>query len=210
MNFGWITDIVFPPRCIGCDRWGVMLCGACRSSLRFLRTAAHLPRLDKQYFGEAYSALAYEGLAADWIHQFKYSRKFFVGRQLAALLAETPVPWGDYDFLVPVPLHWRRQWRRGFNPSRLLAHQLGKKRAKPVGDFLKRVRGTPQQTRLSLEARLKNTAGAFAARKPFSAKSRLLLIDDVLTTGSTVNECARVLKKGGAGRVDVLTLARTL
>lgn len=210
MIFKFFSALIFPPRCIGCEAWGQTLCHNCRAQLNFLKTPAHLPYLKKKYFGEAYSALAYEGKVHDWVHQYKYRRRWEVGRELAALLLKTPLDWKNVDALVPVPLHWRRLLRRGFNPSHFLAQALGKKVGKPVRHLLQRKKATPQQTKLSREARLQNVAGAFKIfRKTFS-QQRLLLIDDVLTTGATVNECARILTGAGAAHVDVLTLARAL
>lgn len=213
MNF---SSLLFPPRCIGCDQWldalgsSPWICAACRGSLHFLKVPAFCPRLKKQYFEEAHAPFAFEGLVLDWIHQYKYFRKFYVLREMVSFLKQAPLDWNSYDVLVPVPLHWRRQMVRGFNPAFLLAHELGKKIEKPVCHFLKRKHSTPQQTKLPLEQRLENVAGAFDLRKNLPQNAMLLLIDDVLTTGTTANECAKALKKGGAKKVDVLTLARTL
>lgn len=205
-----LLSLLFPPRCIGCEAWGKTLCEECRAQLNFLKTPAHLPHLNKKYFGAAHSALAYEGRVHDWIHQYKYRRRWEVGRELAALLQEAPLDWKNVEALVPVPLHWRRLLGRGFNPSHFLAHALGKKIEKPVLHLLQRKKPTPQQTKLSQEARLKNVAGAFQIRRKVPPKQRLLIIDDVLTTGATVNECAKILIGAGAAHVDVLTLARAL
>jgi ComF family protein len=119
----------------------------------------------------------------------------------------------EADILVPVPLYHTRLWSRRFNQSALLAHQLGKLSSKPVCPFaLIRVRATPSQGDMaSVSARRRNVQGAF--RVPPGRSSALkgrsvLLIDDVFTTGATIEACARALKKGGASRVLVLTLAR--
>jgi ComF family protein len=116
--------------------------------------------------------------------------------------------------LVPVPLHWRRLWARRFNQSAALAQSVSRVSGVPVaGDLLKRVKATPQQVGLSRTERAANVQGAF--KVPPEAKAqvkgrRLILIDDVITSGATVEACARTLLRAGAANVDVLTLARVV
>jgi len=115
-----------------------------------------------------------------------------------------------FDAIVPVPLHWWRKWQRGFNQSELLARQLAARTGLPVLEALRRVRATAVQAGLSNRGRRRNVAGAFAvarASRRIDGK-RLLLIDDVMTTGSTAATCAAVLKRAGAARVALLTVAR--
>jgi ComF family protein len=120
----------------------------------------------------------------------------------------------DADALVPVPLHWRRQWARRFNQSALLAEVIGKASNVPVSyPALKRVKATPQQVGLSQSARAQNVQGAF--RVPPDGKAevagrRLILIDDVLTSGATMDACARALLRAGAAQVDALVFARVV
>lgn len=212
-----LASLVFLPRCAGCDAWleeaDDFVCPACLAGLHFLAAPAHLPHLSRRHLDEAHSVLAYEGLAHDWIHQYKYSRRFYLGPLLVRLLAESGLHWDSYDVLVPVPLHWRRRLGRGFNQSHLLAHGLGKKIGKPSAHFLARKRGMPPQAGLSVEERRQNVEDVFqiAGRKRSALQgASLLLVDDVLTTGATANACAKILKSAGAKRVDVLTLARPL
>ena len=120
----------------------------------------------------------------------------------------------DADALVPVPLHWRRQWARRFNQSALLAEVVAKAAAVPVSyHALKRVKATPQQVGLSQSARAQNVQGAFrvpADGKAEVAGRRLILIDDVLTSGATMDACARALLRAGAAQVDALVFARVV
>jgi len=115
-----------------------------------------------------------------------------------------------WDCIAAVPLHWRRRWGRGFNQSELLARRLAGLSGVPFASLLKRVRATPAQAGLSSARRRRNLAGAFACRRQAASLQgqRILLIDDVMTTGSTLAACARVLKRAGAARVGVLTVAR--
>ena len=112
----------------------------------------------------------------------------------------------QFDAIVPVPLHWMRRWQRGFNQSALLAQILSRRRGIPMRNALRRTHSTRTQAGLSNHARRENVARAFRARGVDG--QRLLLIDDVMTTGSTAAACARALKRAGARRVTLLTLAR--
>jgi len=114
-----------------------------------------------------------------------------------------------YDLIVPVPLHWHRRWRRGYNQAELLARGVAKRRRIPVVNALRRRKPTANQAGLTSAGRRRNMAGAFEARGAVELRSkRILLIDDVFTTGATASACARALKKAGAGSVSLLTLAR--
>jgi ComF family protein len=111
------------------------------------------------------------------------------------------------DCVVPVPLHWRRRWERGFNQAELLARGIARKWHIPLVRVLRRMRHTPTQTSLSNTARRKNVAAAFACRRAVVGR-RILLVDDVLTTGATAAACAAALRRSGAARVVLLTAAR--
>jgi ComF family protein len=120
----------------------------------------------------------------------------------------------SYDVIVPMPLHWRKRWQRGFNQAELLAREIGRRTKTPVKNVLRRVRNTASQAGLTSSKRRKNVSGAFqTSRRPKTGValqgSRVLLIDDVMTTGATAASCARALKRAGASQVTLLTLART-
>jgi ComF family protein len=114
------------------------------------------------------------------------------------------------DLILPVPLHWRRLYNRGFNQAAVVAQHLGKISHKPVSvNILKRIQNTPFQGNLSLEERIKNVAHCFKVSKPQKIKNKsILLVDDVMTTGATLNACAKTLLKVGAKEINVLCVAR--
>jgi ComF family protein len=115
----------------------------------------------------------------------------------------------QFDLIVPVPLHWRRRWERGFNQSELLAKAVARRYAVPVGRPLRRRRATAAQAGLTHAQRRSNVSGVFLAPRPEKvAGRRILLIDDVMTTGATGAACAAALKRAGARYVALLTLAR--
>jgi ComF family protein len=168
-----------------------------------------LYRLGIGGFDAAYSFGLYEGNLREWIHLFKYGRVKTLVQPLGELLAAALPLDERFDAIVPVPLHWRRRWQRGFNQSDLLARGLGRRFGFPVIRALRRLRYTGTQTGLSRTARRHNVAAAFQVRRPQELKGkRLLLVDDVMTTGSTAAACAGVLRKVGAARVVLLTVAR--
>jgi ComF family protein len=121
---------------------------------------------------------------------------------------------GEADALVPVPLHWRRQWTRRFNQSALLAEEIARSSGSKVAHrALKRIKATAQQVGLDKSARAQNVQGAF--RVPPEGKAevtgrKLVLVDDVLTSGATIDACARALLRAGAASVDVLVFARVV
>jgi ComF family protein len=149
------------------------------------------------------------------VQKFKYGRKVSLGKPLGRLLAHGCREFlGECgaDLILPVPLHPQRLRWRGFNQSLLLARQVSRAYAIPVDPFaLQRNRATPPQTQLTEEERRKNMRGAFALNPDRSVRDRsILLVDDVYTSGATVNECSRTLMKNGAKEVCVLTLARAI
>jgi ComF family protein len=174
---------------------GVDRCGLCR-----LRTHA---------FDQARGFGVYEGSLRRLIHLLKYDRMRPLARPLAACMARRLAELGPADVIVPVPLFFLRKWRRGFNQADELAKALSKESGIPWSRrILRRVRATPPQVGLSHRQRRLNLAGAFKVRREEVRGRNVLLVDDVMTTGATLDACARVLKAAGAARVAGLTAAR--
>lgn len=145
------------------------------------------------------------------IHLFKYGKVKTMAGPLGDLLAAALPRDEAFDFVTAVPLHWRRQWQRGFNQSQLLAGSLSRRSGLPLISPLRRVKSTAAQASLSNTGRRRNVSGAFVARRRIAGRiegKRILLIDDVMTTGSTATACALALKRAGAARISLLTVAR--
>jgi len=160
-------------------------------------------------FDAAYSFGSYEGRLREWIHLFKYGRIKTMRRPLGDLLARALPRDERFDLVVPVPLHWRRRWKRGFNQTELLASDVAKRLGMTVARVLRRVRHTATQTGLSNTGRRHNVAAAFrVSRWSRLAGKSILLIDDVMTTGATAAACGTALRRAGAARVVLLTVAR--
>jgi ComF family protein len=171
---------------------------------------------DPPHFDRARALFVYDERSSLPIKRLKYSDRTEMVKPLGRAMAD----WGlellgaetKYDFVLPVPLHRRRLMRRGYNQSALLTAEIGRHAVLKVDySILHRIRNTRSQTRLSPSERKNNVRGAFAIgceAKDLTGKS-ILLLDDVMTTGSTLNECSRILKKqGGAEIVDALVVAR--
>jgi ComF family protein len=229
------TRVALPQLCPSCREpvEGAGLCASCWSKVAFI-APPYCERLgipfafeagpgllsmeaisDPPAYGRARAAVRYDDVARALVHALKYGDRLdlapIMGRWMAnagrLLLA-------DADALVPVPLHWRRQWWRRFNQSALLAEVIGKASSRTVAHgALKRVKATPQQVGLDKSGRALNVQGAFRVppeRRPEVAGRKLLLVDDVLTSGATLDACARALFRGGASSVDVLVFARVV
>ena len=157
----------------------------------------------------AYCFGAYEGTLRELIHLFKYGRMKPLAGTLAGYLASALPRDQQFDAVVPMPLHWRRRWQRGFNQSELLARRTARRCGIPMVNAVRRTRATAAQAGLSNARRRENVTGAFHVKKPNTVEGRrILLIDDVMTTGATASACALALKRAGAGSVTLLALAR--
>lgn len=231
-----LADLVFPPRCVSCDAGMESrpdLCGDCRAGIRTIRSPLcpicgepFASEADTDHpcgsclirrppFAAARSLGRYEGTLMALLHRFKYREESSLAGPLGDLLAAGDYPGfriGDADLVVPVPLHRRRLRERGFNQSLLLARAVGRRHGIPVeARSLRRAVATEPQVSLGRNERERNVRGVFAVEDGARIRDkRILLVDDVYTTGSTLKECARVLLKAGAGEVLVLTLARSV
>jgi ComF family protein len=232
---GLVAGVALPQLCPACREpvEGAGLCAPCWSRLSFI-APPYCERLgipfafeagpgllsmeaisDPPAYGRARAAVRYDDVARALVHGLKYGDRLdlapMMGRWMAnagrELIAQA-------DALVPVPLHWRRQWWRRFNQSALLAEVVAKASGRPVAHgALKRVKATPQQVGLDKSARAANVQGAFKVppeRRAEVAGRRLILVDDVLTSGATLDACARALRRGGAAAVDALVFARVV
>jgi ComF family protein len=170
-------------------------CGLCRRGLRG--------------FNAAYSFGSYEDTLRELIHLFKYSRIRTLAGPLGEMIASAVPRDQSFDAVVPMPLHWRRRLARGFNQAELLARAVARRYGVGVTNAVRRGRATQAQAGLSNARRRINVAGAFTVHRPQAvAGRRVLLVDDVMTTGATAAACAAALREAGASYVALLTLAR--
>jgi ComF family protein len=228
--FRSVLDFALPPRCAGCGtivdevdsfcvgcwrRLDFLQGGCARCGLPLKGTEAELcgaclarpPRLDR-----IRSAVAYDEISRAIAIRLKYGRKVALARTMSRYMHPLIGDLPGEAVLVPVPLHRSRLWSRGFNQSAIVARELSRRTGFPVAvDALRRVRRTPPLKGMGMRQRRRTVAGAFRTDPAAELRGRtVVLIDDVLTTGSTANACARVLKRAGAARVDLVSWARVI
>jgi len=160
-------------------------------------------------FDAAYSFGSYEGTLQQLIHLFKYAKVETLAGPLSHFLMQALPLEANFDVIMAMPMHWRKRWERGFNQAELLADPVARRYGLPLATILRRTRYTKSQAGLTEAARRKNLRGSFRLKRPEQvAGKRVLLIDDVFTTGATLRAAAAVLKAAGVARVSALTLAR--
>lgn len=207
-------ELLFPSLCVLCTAPLDGVKAVCTSCLETLLPTGLGSWLDKAAVREgldkAWSAFWYDGTMQSLIHLLKYNGHRRVGKRISEAAfhqLEGEVPWGHFDVLVPVPLHRTTRRERGYNQSAVLARTLGELSGLPMNERLVlRHRWTRSQTGLSVQERRANVEGSFRAAGP-GAGRRVLLVDDVLTTGATASACAQALKAVGFSEVVVLTVA---
>lgn len=223
-----LLDLVFPPRCWICGTLTEeLVCLDCLELICFiepplcshcgkptyLETDSCRECWNKGFqFSVARSLGVFNGVLRDAVHQFKYQN----GRKLASFFTCLMTEKISSDFwacdqLTFVPLCREKEWERGYNQARLLAENIGRAIERPCHSTLRLIKQTKDQSKLPPDERRKNVREAFSITDGRSVKNKtVILVDDVFTTGATVNECAKVLIKGGAAEVKVATIARSI
>ena len=238
LRAGWrgLVDIVYPPTCIACRAAtgeAQALCPTCWRGIGFIERP-YCERLgtpfpvdlgpgllspaaiaDPPVFGRARAVCRFDGTARELVHRLKYGDRVELSLTLGRMMAQAGRELAaEADLILPVPLHPTRLWRRRFNQAAALAQVIARETGLPLATTtLTRIRRTRQQVGLTRTQRADNLQGAFhvpvAMRGPIESR-RVLLVDDVLTTGATVNAASRALLRAGARAVDVLTFARVV
>lgn len=210
----FLLDLLFPPRCVFCghilDRDGAAPCPACQKSLPWLTDAAAEQKLE--FCRLCVSPLRYQDRVRDSLRRYKFSGQRGYCRVYGPLLAQCVHDHlnGQYDLITWVPLSARRLRSRGYDQARLLAEHAAKELGAAAVSTLRKVRHTTAQSGLDDEAaRRANVLGAYAVTAPERIQGRrVLLIDDIVTTGSSLSECARALLTAGAEEIVCATVAR--
>lgn len=234
-----LLDWIYPPRCMACHNLLMLtdrragarhicpsceallvpvappVCGRCGHPVT-VPGANHSIRCascqgKNTYFESNTAIYAYEGLLRDLMHEMKFRDKRQVAEGFGELMADACPMLGPAvaDWLVPVPMHPRKERHRGFNQAEILARALGKRYGLPVvPNLLKRTRNTPPQSGLSPVRRAENMEGAFRINPRYAVShKKILLIDDIYTTGATLDACAKILAESGAGVISCMTLS---
>lgn len=222
--------VFFPAFCVGCnnemppgDNWicsdcnrailpvNMQICPSCKKITNSGRYCQKCKK-DKYLKGVVCAIYYEEGPAREMVHNFKYNGVTSLGENLANFMANSLTKNQliiTNSYLTFVPLHYRRKAQRGYNQAEILARLIGQKTGLKVLDLLKKIKITPRQAQLSGAKRRKNLSGVFVLKKGIDIKNKkIIIIDDVMTTGSTLEECARILRGNGAKEVWGLVVAR--
>lgn len=202
-----LLGLLFPERCVGCRCAGALFCATCQSSLEPYARHDLLPcGLDSMCIG-----YVFDGALRTAIHQLKYRKRRRVAQPLGALLvARIAQRLPNGATVLPVPLHAERLAERGFNQAEALAEEVARCTGLPLlPNGLVRVRATAQQARLSAPDRQENVRAAFMWQGTAAPPARVLLVDDVATTGATLSACAAALRDAGTSEVHGVALARS-
>ncbi len=224
---GDLIDFIFPPVCANCGKIGVLLCDSCITSLPTVyepvcpicgrplkKSGPQCGRCQESPLSldQIRAAVLFAGSVPNIIHQLKYNGMFALAEPLAEIMASSWHRWRQpVDIVVPIPLHPKRERARGYNQSELLSRHLCRMLDLPEEQqALKRIRNTHPQIELSAEDRAANVTGAFVADRRRVEGRKILLIDDVCTTGSTLSEAAKSLLEAGAASVSGYCMARAV
>jgi ComF family protein len=226
-----VVDFVLPPKCVGCGKVGKAFCAECRAVLPRLKevrvcgkcarpcpscTSPHklCPHCTQHPLAleKISAAVFFQGNVPQLIHQFKYYRLFGLATVMAEVMQEeNQLTAVSGELLLPIPLHPQREQERGYNQSALLARELAIQTNLPYQPHaLQRIRHTPPQAQLPAAARRTNVQDAFTANSRLVSSKRVILVDDVCTTGSTLSAAAEALYQAGATAVSAYCFARAV
>lgn len=206
-----IKDWLFPEYCVCCSKNGQLLCNNCYQLIHFNPQPANSDLFSQKYLDQALSLAVYQPPISDLIKSLKYGRVKKISRVLAQLLFDhLNLP--QYDLITWAPISKKRLNDRGFNQAELIGKELGKLLKIPTLPMLKKIKHTSKQAKSSFNQRLENLQNSFGIEEQhikYLSNQKIMIIDDVLSTGSTLNECARILKKADVDKVIGVAVARS-
>lgn len=210
-----ILDFIYPPICGICGKENAnWLCETCQKRLekwKILKATNHLP--EKDYFEKHLAIFSYQEEIRELILSYKFKENSYLYHTFVKILVNEEKICRfikTYDIIIPVPIHPKRKGERGYNQTELIAKALGEKLKRRVNTrALRKYKNTKPQSTLNQKERIKNSQNVYAILKEEEIyQKKLLILDDIYTTGSTVKECSKVLKNAGASSIGVLTIAK--
>lgn len=206
-------EIIFPNKCGFCDAINKeCTCKKCKIKLEYICTNDKMKKIDNKFFDYYISSYYYEDIVRKIILDFKFKNKKYLYKSLSEKLIQNLIKAniGWIDYIVYVPISFKRFLERGYNQSYLIAKHISKKTNKPILKYvLKKTKNNKKQSSLKINERFENVQNVYRVmRKDIIKGKNILLLDDIYTTGATVNECSKVLKEAGAGQILVATVAR--
>lgn len=208
-----LLELVYPNVCVFCNKiCKNELCNKCKMKI-IQHQIDIVIKPENKYFKELISILKYEGIIRDKILQYKFEDKAYIYKTFAKIVLKNKKVCGllkKYDIIIPVPIHKKRKLQRGYNQTQLIAKEISKNiDIKLCNNVLVKNKNTIAQSKLNKNKRKQNIKGAFKALNVQNIQGKsVLLFDDIYTTGSTANECSKILKEAGAKTVGVLTIAK--
>lgn len=208
-----LLKLIYPDVCAFCNKiQKESLCKKCEEKIKKYKKDIVI-RNKNNYFEELISIFKYEGLIREKIIQYKFQDKSYIYNTFAKIILKNEKVCGllkKYDIIIPVPIHRKRKLQRGYNQTQLIAKEIAKNiDIKLCDDVLVKSKNTIAQSKLDKNKRKQNIKNAFKVLNLEKIQGKnILLFDDIFTTGSTVNECSKILKKAGAKTVGVLTIAK--
>lgn len=208
-----LLELVYPNVCGFCNKiCKNELCNRCKNKIKKYEINIII-KPQNRYFEELISIFKYEGIIREKIIQYKFGDKAYMNNTFAKIILKNEKICGllkKYDIIIPVPIHKKRKAQRGYNQTQLIANKISKcLNIKLCNNVLVKNKNTIAQSKLNKKKRVQNIKGAFKILNSEKIKGKdILLLDDIYTTGSTANECSKILKKAGAKTVGVLTIAK--
>ncbi|MGN1271223.1 MAG: ComF family protein [Clostridia bacterium] len=208
-----LLELVYPNVCGFCNKiCKNELCNRCKNKIKKYEINIIIEPQNR-YFEELISIFKYEGIIREKIIQYKFGDKAYMNNTFAKIILKNEKICGllkKYDIIIPVPIHKKRKAQRGYNQTQLIANKISKcLNIKLCNNVLVKNKNTIAQSKLNKKKRVQNIKGAFKILNSEKIKGKdILLLDDIYTTGSTANECSKILKKAGAKTVGVLTIAK--
>lgn len=208
-----LIEFIYPNVCGFCNKiCKEEICSKCRIKIKKHQINIVI-KLQNKYFDELISIFKYEGIIREKILQYKFNDKAYIKNTFAKIILKNKKVCGllkKYDIIIPVPIHKSRKAQRGYNQTQLIASKLAEYiNIELCNNVLVKNKNTIAQSKLNKQKRIENIKGAFDILNLEKVQGKnVLLFDDIYTTGSTANECSRVLKKAGAKTVGILTIAK--
>ncbi len=210
-----INNIIFPPCCLICGKWNInILCKECKKEI-YEKAIFQIEEKNANYYFEKHIYLfQYEGKIRNLILDYKFKDKSYLYKIFSEIVTKNKKICGilkKYDIIIPVPIHTRRKKQRGYNQSELIAREIAKseQNLKYENKILKKEKHTVPQSSLSKEQRKQNVQNVYKLENQEKIRNKkIILFDDIYTTGSTANACAKILKENGAKEIIVLTIAK--
>ena len=211
-----ILDLIFPPVCGICNKEiNTYLCGKCEKEINKI-TCVGENRYDNKYFSTHMYLFRYEGIIRSKIISYKFDDKPYLYKTFCEIFVKNKKVCEfikNYDIIISVPMYKKKKNQRGYNQSELIAKEIAKKteNIEYRNDILLKIKNTARQSSLNKEQRKENIKNAYiikSSSKEYILNKNILIFDDIYTTGSTANECAKMLKEAGAKNIGILTIAK--